>query len=66
MGHFDIWSRWGHLVVMRRSRTDQSEKSLPWRSTLPDPWPSRMTVQFGGSHERSHGGLPDSSLMESN
>lgn len=66
-GHFDIWSRRGHPIVMRRSRSDQSEKRVcPGAQLLPDSWPSRMTVWFAGSQERSHGGGPDSSLMECN
>lgn len=28
-GHFDIWSHRGHLVVMRRSRSDQSKRVCP-------------------------------------
>lgn len=53
VGRFDIWSHWGHSVVMRRSRSDQSKKGLPRRSTLsPIHRPRRMTVGFGGS--RTH------------
>lgn len=29
VGQFDIWSQWGHSVVMRRLRPDQSERVCP-------------------------------------